>query len=81
MKAWALLLPPLMLLIAWLMISNVLYPSFKHIDWTTETKLRAFVGIIGILAVVFMFEELSCAILSLTYVFYGLIRHLRRRNV
>lgn len=81
LKAWALLLPPLMLLIAWLMISNVHYPSFKHIDWTTETKLRAFVGIIGVLVIIFMFEELSCAILSLTYVFYGLIRHLRRREV
>ena len=81
LKAWALLLPPLMLLIAWLMISNVLYPSFKHIDWTTETKLRAFVGIIGVLVIIFMFEELSCAILSLAYVFYGLIRHLRRRKV
>ena len=80
LKAWALLLPPLMLLIAWLMISNVTYPSFKHIDWTTETKLRAFVLIISVWVVIFMFEELSCAILSLTYVFYGLIRHLRRRR-
>ncbi|MBP5191684.1 MAG: CDP-diacylglycerol--serine O-phosphatidyltransferase [Opitutales bacterium] len=80
LKAWALLLPPLMLLIAWLMISNVYYPSFKHIDWTTETKLRAFVLIIIALVVIITFEELSCAILSLTYVFYGLFRHLQHRK-
>ena len=77
LKAWTLVLPLLMLLIAWLMVSNVRYPSFKHIDWTTETKGKAFVGIISISVVIFTFEELSFVILSLGYVFYGLIHHIR----
>ena len=77
LKAWALLLPLLMLLIAWLMVSNVPYPSFKHIDWKTETKIRAFVLTISVVVVLMTFEELSFAILSLSYVFWGLIKHLR----
>ena len=78
LKAWALVLPLLMLLVAWLMVSNVRYPSFKHIDWTTETKCRAFVLIVSIAVIIFTFESLSFAILSLWYVFYGLIRHIRQ---
>lgn len=77
LKAWALILPPLMLLIAWLMVSNVHYPSFKHIDWTTETKCRAFVLIVSVCVIIGTFEELSFTILSLSYVFFGLIRHIR----
>lgn len=79
LKAWALLLPLLMLLIAWLMVSNVPYPSFKHIDWNTETKVRAFVLMVSIVVILLTFEELSFAILSLTYVFWGLIKHLQNR--
>ena len=77
LKAWALLLPILMLLIAWLMVSNVPYPSFKHIDWNTETKIRAFILMVSVVAVLLTFEELSLAILSLTYVFWGLFKYLQ----
>jgi CDP-diacylglycerol--serine O-phosphatidyltransferase len=80
LKSWALMLPFLMLLIAYLMISNVPYPSFKHIDWSTETKLRAFVIVISICAILLLLKELSFAILSLSYVFYGLIRHLHQHG-
>ena len=77
LKAWALLLPLLMLLIAWLMVSNVPYPSFKHIDWNTETKIRAFVLTVSVVAILLTVEELSFAILSLTYVFWGLFKYLK----
>ena len=77
LKAWALVLPPLMLLIAWLMVSNVRYPSFKHIDWTTETKCRAFILIISVCVIIFTFESLSFGILSLSYVFYGLTKYVK----
>ncbi len=77
LKAWSLVLPILMLLIAWLMVSNVRYPSFKHVDWTTETKVKAFVFIVSICVIVFTFEALSFAILSLSYVFWGLFKHVR----
>jgi len=77
LKAWSLVLPVLMLLIAWLMVSNVRYPSFKHIDWTTETKTKAFVLIVSMGVIVVTFGELSFAILSLSYVFWGLFKHVR----
>ncbi len=77
LKAWSLILPGLMLLVAWLMVSNVRYPSFKHIDWTTETKCRAFVLIVSVAVIIFTFESLSFVILSLWYVFYGLVRHIK----
>ena len=80
LKAFAICLPFLMLLIAWLMISNVYYPSFKHLDWTTETKLIAFVIIISTLAILALFKGLSFFILSITYVFYGLIHHVRHKK-
>lgn len=77
LKAWSLVLPGLMLLIAWLMVSNIHYPSFKHIDWNTETRFRTFVLIVTIGAIIYFFQELSCAIISLGYVFFGLIRHIK----
>ncbi len=79
LKSWTLLLPVLMLLIAWLMVSNVHYPSFKHIDWNTETKIRAFILMVSIVVVLLTFEEFSLAILSLTYVFWGLFKHFRNK--
>ena len=46
------LLIPLMLLIAWLMISNIPYPSFKHINWTSSMRFRSFVAlIVGIMLI------------------------------
>jgi CDP-diacylglycerol--serine O-phosphatidyltransferase len=38
LRVLSLLLPPLMLLIAWLMVSNIRYPSFKKIGWNTQAK-------------------------------------------
>ena len=45
LQAFTPLLIPLMLLIAWLMISNFPYPSFKHINWTTSMRFRSFVAL------------------------------------
>ena len=36
-----LILIPLMLMIAWLMVSNIPYSSFKHINWTTSMRFRS----------------------------------------
>ena len=38
LKAWALTLPPLMLLVAVLMMSTVRYPSGKNVDMQTQTR-------------------------------------------
>lgn len=75
----ALLLPPLMLLIAWLMISTIPYPSFKKIDWDAPTRFRTFIGLVIVILLAVALHEFSFAIISLGYIFYGLVRHLKRK--
>jgi len=74
----ALLLPILLLLIAVLMVSTIRYPSFKHVDWQTKTRVRTFVGMIVIVVCVILLREVALVALFLAYIFYGIARHLRR---
>jgi CDP-diacylglycerol--serine O-phosphatidyltransferase len=74
----ALLMPPLMLAIAILMISNIPYPSFKDIDWQTSTRLRTFIYLIFALGIAFTYKELSFAIIFFGYIAYGPLRHFCR---
>ena len=74
----ALLIPPFMLAIAYLMVSNIQYPSFKDLDWQTQTKVRSFIGLILGLGTAFFFKEFFFALLFFTYIAFGPIRHLFR---
>jgi CDP-diacylglycerol--serine O-phosphatidyltransferase len=78
LRVLAILLPPLMLAIAGLMVSNIPYPSFKDIDWHTSTRFRTFIYLIFGLAIIFIIKELAFALLFLSYIAYGPIRHLFR---
>ena len=78
LRGLSILLPPLMLAIAGLMVSNIPYPSFKDIDWQTSTRFRTFIYLIFGLAVVFVIKELAFALVFITYIAYGPIRHLVR---
>lgn len=78
LRALALLMPPFMLAIAFLMISNIPYPSFKKIDWNTSTRLYQFFYLIFTLAILFLFKEFSFVFIFLTYILYGPIRALFR---
>lgn len=71
----AIIMPPLMLAIAGLMISNIYYPSFKDIDWQTSTKFRTFIGLVLALGLAFMIKELAFAVIFFSYIIYGPIRH------
>ena len=73
-----LILIPLMLLIAWLMVSNIPYSSFKHINWTTSMRFRSFVVLIVCIILIFALREYSFAIIFLAYVFYAPIKYLPR---
>jgi len=75
----AILLPPLMLLIAGLMVSSVPYPSFKHVDWQTDTRPTTFIVIIAAAAVAtILLKVLVLPIIFIIYIFYGIFRHLRQ---
>lgn len=74
-----LLMPGLMLLIAWLMVSTIRYPSFKKIDANTQIKFRAFLILVIIVATLIIFKEITFALIFLSYIFYGLFRHICRK--
>jgi CDP-diacylglycerol--serine O-phosphatidyltransferase len=78
LQALAILLPPFMLAIAFLMISNIPYPSFKDIDWQTSTRSRTFIYLIFGLGIVFIMKELAFALVFLGYISYGPVRYLFR---
>ena len=72
------ILIPLMVLISCFMVSNIPYPSFKHINWTTSAKFRSFVAIIVCVLLIIYFRECSFALIFLAYVFYPPIKYLPR---
>lgn len=78
LKAGALALPFLMLLIAVLMVSTIRYPSGKKVDLQTKTQLRTFVVILALIGLVVVLKEIAVLCVCLGYIFFGLIRHWRR---
>lgn len=78
LRGLTIVLPPLMLAIAVLMVSNISYPSFKDLDWHTSTRLKTFIYLIFGLAIIFIIKELAFALLFLSYIMYGPIRHFYR---
>lgn len=78
LNAWSLALPPLMLLVAFLMVSTVRYPSGKKVDMQTQTKVLPFIFILCGLGLVVIYKEVAVLGLCLAYIFFGLIRYFRR---
>lgn len=59
---------PVMLLISFLMISNIPYPSFKHINWNTSARIRSFVAIIACIFLILYMGVYSFTIIFLLYI-------------
>jgi len=78
LKSWALALPPLMLLVAFLMVSTVRYPSGKNVDMQTQTRVRPFIFLLCCIGLVVFYKEYAVLGICLGYLFFGLLRHLRR---
>jgi CDP-diacylglycerol--serine O-phosphatidyltransferase len=78
LKAWALALPPLMLLVAFLMMSTVRYPSGKNVDMQTQTRLRPFIVILFVIGLIILYKEVAVLGICLGYIFFGLFRYFRR---
>jgi CDP-diacylglycerol--serine O-phosphatidyltransferase len=74
-------LPLLLLLVAFLMVSTVRYPSGKQIDLRTKTKLTTLILYITFGAAVVRFKEYGMFFVCLGYIFFGLIRHWRRHGL
>ena len=78
LKSGSLALIPLMLLVAFLMMSTVRYPSGKGVDMQTTTKMRPFLVFLLVIAAVALWQEVGVLGVCLGYIFFGLFRHLRR---
>jgi CDP-diacylglycerol--serine O-phosphatidyltransferase len=85
LKRWVLLLPVLMVLIAFLMVSTIRYPSFKQVDWRTRARFGTFVVFLVLIAFIFFFHQFALVFIFLGYVLFGLGRHImtvqRRRRL
>jgi CDP-diacylglycerol--serine O-phosphatidyltransferase len=75
---YALALPPLMALIATLMMSGIRYPSGKTVDLQTQTKPRTLGVVVLLIGLVILFREIAFMGLCLGYILFGLIRHWMR---
>jgi CDP-diacylglycerol--serine O-phosphatidyltransferase len=75
-QAWSWTLLPLMLIISFLMISNVRFPSFKKIDWTARTRTRGFIVIFLVVGTVLWQPQYSFPAIFLGYICYSIFRHI-----
>jgi CDP-diacylglycerol--serine O-phosphatidyltransferase len=64
-----------------LMVSTIRYPSGKKVDMQTTTRLRTFIALLAVLGLVVLFKEVGVLCVCLSYIFFGLIRHLRRSRI
>jgi len=74
-QAWSWSLLPLMLIISFLMISNVRFPSFKKLDWTAKARTRGFILIIISGFILFRYPQFTFPALFLGYITYSIFRH------
>jgi CDP-diacylglycerol---serine O-phosphatidyltransferase len=77
---WRYVLWALMLLLSWLMVSNVRYPAFKQVEWTPLRSASAFAVAIALVFLMVLNLHITLALVFLVYLFYGLIRHWLRRG-
>jgi len=68
-------LPVLMLLISFLMVSTIRYPSFKQVDWRMRARFGTFLALLISAALIFFFKQFALVCLFLAYLLFGIGRH------
>lgn len=71
---WRFVLPVLMVLLSVLMVSNVRYPTFKHMDWTLQRSVAAFACVVVVALMLLLNLQVTLALLFIAYLLYGLVR-------
>ena len=61
--------------LAFLMISNVRFPSFKKLDWTAKARTRGFILIIISGFILFRYPQFTFPAVFLGYISYSIFRH------
>jgi CDP-diacylglycerol--serine O-phosphatidyltransferase len=72
--AWRWVLPCLMMLLSFLMVSKRKYPSFKGLSWRTKRSIPWFFGAIFLVGLIIYKPFIMPAVLFVGYLFYGLVR-------
>ena len=67
---------PLMLLLSWLMVSNIRFPGFKQVTWDARARTRGFVLLIVVGLALFRFKEYTVPAIFGGYILFGIYRHL-----
>lgn len=78
LENWAFALPFFMMLVAFLMVSTVRYPSGKNIDMQTRTRMRTFILLLVAIGLFIEFKEYALFACCVGYIFFGLLRQARR---
>ena len=74
----ALALPFILILVSFLMVSTIRYPSFKQVNWENKTRFRTFVlAFVGV-ALLWRLREVAIFFIFLGYIAYGLFAHYQR---
>lgn len=71
-------LPLLLVLVSFLMVSTVRYPSFKRLNWETKTRFRTFVLLVVAAGLLIKLREVAFFFLFLAYITWGLLEYFRR---
>lgn len=71
---WRFVLPFLMLILSWMMVSNVRYPTFKTVEWTLQKSVAAFAVVVVLVMLLVANFEVTLAFLFVAYLLYGLAR-------
>jgi CDP-diacylglycerol---serine O-phosphatidyltransferase len=78
LREWTVALPLILILVSFLMVSTVRYPSFKQVNWETKTRFRTFVLVLIIAGLAIKLQEIAFFFIFLGYIFYGLFAHYQR---
>jgi CDP-diacylglycerol--serine O-phosphatidyltransferase len=74
-------LPPLLLVLSWMMFSSFKYPSFKNINWRTTRSLPKFLAIVVVIALTAKYYWYMPAVLFISYLLYGFLRPFLSRRM
>jgi CDP-diacylglycerol--serine O-phosphatidyltransferase len=77
---FAFILPPLLTIIAFLMVSHVPYPSLRSISSHSRVEVRSFILLLIVLTGIFLFHFLAIALVFLAYILFGLFRSFPERH-
>lgn len=78
LRQLTLALPLILILVSFLMVSTIRYPSFKQVNWETRTRFRTFVFVFVGIVLVVRLQEVALFFLFLGYIAYGLFAHYQR---